>query len=767
MVLALVLVIPTAWFPFQLGKVAIFSLLLVPVIILLAAGGGVREMLRAHGAKMALLVALLPVVYLLSGWMSINKPLSFIGGGVEVDTVLFVVLGFVAFILAFAFFRTLRTLRQLLTVLWWTIFAAAVFQFLVIVTGGAIIPFAGADASVNLIGKWNDLGLLVGLLLLMLTIDLELSALTPIRFMLSIGAAVVALIVLIFVNFTMVWSLILGFSIALTLIKFMSRRGERQQDAHAAMSLFGAGSMIPMYAIGLALISLTFVFFGAKFNEWATGVFPVSSIEVRPSAGSTYDIVTAAQAGSAKNLFFGTGPNTFTDAWLAYKPAEVNQSAFWSLDFNVGFSTLLTALGTVGFIGALVWLLPLFLVVGGAVRAVRLGVLSREERVVAITITFASIFLMAGVLFYVPSQSLVLLTLILAGAAFGFLWRQGQSQQEDYVPSRLGLLASGLLALLLIVVVVGSSFITGRRLIAQAHIQSGLQALSAQDGDKARASAAKSLGVETTGEALRLAIDASNLKLQILAQTEPAPQDVATVQQQFAGLVQEAVGYGQQALAFNNKDYRSQLALGRVYEFLASLNVEGAYESAKASYQASVSLNPTNPTIPLILARLESSKNNMALAQEQVTKSLTLKPNYTDAILFVVQLNVANNDIPKAIEAAIAAAQTAPGVAPIWFQLGLLYYASADTSKAIQALEQAVRIVPEYANAKYFLGLSYNAQKRTQDAILVFEDLARTNPDNAEIALILGNLRAGKAPFEGATPPVTPPEDRPVAPVSE
>jgi tetratricopeptide (TPR) repeat protein len=763
MVLALVLVIPAAWFPFQLGKVALFSLLLIPVVILLSAGGGVREMLRAHGAKAALLVALLPGVYLLSGLLSSNKPLSFLGTGVEVDTVLFAVIGFIAFILAFAFFRTLRTVRQLLSVLWWTIFAATVFQVLVIATGGTIIPFIGADdASINVIGKWNDLGLLVGLLLTTVLADLELSAQTLTRRALTIAAAVAGFLVLLFVNFALVWGLILGFSVALALLKFMSRRSERAQGA-----VLGPKAMVPWYALGAATIALALLFVGTAANTVVTSVFPVSSIEVRPSSGSTYEIVTAAQGGSAKNVVLGTGPNTFGDAWLAHKPTEVNQSAFWSLDFNVGFSTLLTAVGTVGFAGAVAWLLPLFLVVAGAVRAVRLGVLSREERVVATTITLTSLFLISSLVFYVPSQNLVLLTLIVAGAAFGFLWRQGQSSHEERALSRTGVLGASLMALVLIVLVVGSAFLTGRRLIAQAHVQNGLAALSAQEPDNARMYAARSLGVETTAEGLRLAVDATNLKLQQLAQTEPAPQEVSQVQQQFASLVQEGVSLGQQAIAYNAKDYRSHLALGRVYEFLASLNVEGAYESAKAAYQAAAERNATNPTIPLILARLESSRNNLVLAQEQVAKSLTLKPNYTDAILFVVQLNVANNDIPRAIEAAIAAAQTAPGVAPIWFQLGLLYYASGDAQNATAAFEQAVRIVPEYANAKYFLGLSYNAQDRTAEAIAMFEDLARTNPDNAEISLILGNLRTGRPPFEGATPPVTPPEDRPQAPVEE
>lgn len=763
-VLALVLVIPAAWFPFQLGKVAIFSLLLVPAIVLLSAGGGVREMLRAHGAKAALVVVLLPLVYLLSALRS-GSALSITGNTLEVDTVLFVTLGAVAFLLAFTFFRTLRTVRQLLSVLRWAILAAALFQIAMIVTGGSIVPLPGFnDASTNLVGKWNDFGLLTGLLLLVVLAELELAALSPAKKLLYLAAAGASLFILTFVNFGLVWTLILGGSLVLALIKFLSRRAER--ESYSKENLLAPGA-IPWYAASATAVSLTFLFFGATFNAWATSAFPVSSIEVRPSIRSTYDIAKAAHGDSPAHLLLGTGPNTFSEAWIAFKPAEVNQSAFWNIDFNVGFSTLLTAFSTVGVAGVLLWLLPSVLVAAAAVRVLRLGVLSREERAAAAGIVFASLFLTLGLALYVPSANVALLSFVLSGAAFGFLWRQGRSVPPDYAPTRLTSLAAGLVGFMLVAVVVAGAFMTGRRALAYSFIQQGLQALSQQDAERARILAARSLKVETTGEALRLLTDAGNLHIQQLAQTEPAPQDVATVQQQFAAVVQETIQAGQLAVQFNAKDYRPYLSVGRVYEVLSALNVEGAYESAKASYQGAAERNPTSPAIPLILARLESSRGNFARAQEEAGRSLTLKPNYTDAILFVVQLNVANNDIPKAIEAAAAAARTAPGVAPIWFQLGLLYYASGDTANAALALEQAVRLVPEYANAKYFLGLSYHALKREQDAIRMFEDLARTNPDNAEVALILGNLRTGRPPFEGAPPPATPPEDRAQAPISE
>ena len=258
--------------------------------------------------------------------------------------------------------------------------------------------------------------------------------------------------------------------------------------------------------------------------------------------------------------------------------------------------------------------------------------------------------------------------------------------------------------------------------------------------------------------AMRLMVDAGVQKLSQLAQ---ATNSTPALQAEFTALVQDTLARGTRAVQLAPDDYRGYLALGAVYDLLATLRVEGAYQSARATYDAAAERNPTSPVIPLLTARLEATQGKLAETQKSVERALTLKPNYTDAMLFVVQLAVAQNDLPTAIRAAEAAAQTAPGVASIWFQLGLLYYAGNDMGRAIPALERALVLVPDYANAKYFLGAAYYAQGRKQEGIALFEDLQRTNPDAAEVVAILENMRAGRGAFSGVQN--NPPQQAPVA----
>ncbi len=758
-VLALVLVIPAAWFPFQLAKVAAFATALLLAAVLFVAGGGARQLARTHGFYAATLVALLPVLYFVSSLFSPDRATSISGSNIETDTFVFVLLAAVAYLLSFTLFRTLRTARMLVTVVFWSLIAAVVFQLISVVFGGAAIPLQTfADRSVNLIGKWNDLGLLATLLCLMLFARVELSVTSNIW---RIGAWVggVLLVGLLgLVNFPTAWILLLSGCIVLGLLAVLRQRSEPG-------AVISAVAMVPRYPTAGAIVAIIFLLYGSAINASLASIFPVSSLEVRPGLQSTLDVISAARQDSLRAAMLGSGPNTFSVSWLAHKPAEVNKTPFWNLDFNVGYSTLATAFGSVGLLGAIAWIVPLFLLIAAIVRAARLNVLSREEQLTAYTLSISSLFLFATIVLYVPSQNIILLSFVFLGSAFGFLWRQGRTGDgEERVPSMLE--GIGVLSIVgvLLVATVFSSFTASRRLIAQAYTGAGIYELAKGNVDIALARAEKSKKIERTADALRLQTDAGARKLAAIAQnTKLAPEDA---RRQFTAEVQKIIPAGQAAILVSPTDYRSYYSLGRVYDLLSSLKVQGAYQSAQAAYAQAQQLNPTSPVIPLTMARLEAANGNAKGTQDNVTRALTLKPDYTDAILFVVQINVANNDLRSAIQNTQVAVQTAPGVASIWFQLGLLYYAGGDSKSSIQPLQQAIQLAPDYANAKYFLGLAYYAQGRQNDSLRLFQELAAGNPDNAEIKTIVTNLGAGKKPLDGLEPN-TPPQERKTAPVKQ
>ena len=183
-------------------------------------------------------------------------------------------------------------------------------------------------------------------------------------FRVGVGCRLLVLALLLgVINFPLVWGFILVFSIAIALGKL--HRTKNSGDTGRARPRAGMDTAYPMVFWRSVALSVLFLFFGAALNTQLTNLFPVSSLEVRPSYESTLAVGHCFSRRFLNKTAVGAGPNSFGEQWLLRKPTEVNQSAFWNIDFNVGFSTLMTALRSVGFLGLIAWLVPLLLVFAG------------------------------------------------------------------------------------------------------------------------------------------------------------------------------------------------------------------------------------------------------------------------------------------------------------------------------------------------------------------------------------------------------------------
>ncbi|MDB5225036.1 MAG: hypothetical protein JWO43_658 [Candidatus Adlerbacteria bacterium] len=752
-VLAIVLIIPAAWFPLQVGKIAAFSTLLAVAVIAFVAAGSMRGLLYKGGLKIASLVLLLPIVYALSYWFSTDRTVGIYGTGLEVDTLFFVILGAVAFVMAFGYFRSARSMRTLISVVFISFIAAAVFQTIAVVFGQTALPWAPfADRTVNLVGKWNDLGLILGIVTLWSLMRLEWSPMSRAMRIALYVALALALVLLGIIHFTVVWLLVGAFSLVIAVVAYLVRRPSDSTGFNIRQ--------VPFIPLGVAAVCIVFLIFGTMLNTSLLKVFPVTSVEVRPSYDTTMEIVRATHTSPSRALL-GTGPDTFGQMWITNKPAGVNQSDFWNLDFNVAYSTIMTAFAGVGILGALAWFIPLILVLFAWVRVLRSNAREHNEKFLASLLAFAAIYLWLGAVFYVMSQNLILLAFVISGALIGFAY--SFADEHPVHRSRLSMIWVIAASLVLVGAVGWNAVQADRIFFSSVYTNKALIALNSGDMQQASAYITKSQSAFYTGDNLRAAASISLTRMQALAQSTSTDQ--TALQTEFTAETQKAIASSQAAINLHPLDYRGYISLAQVYHLLSSVKVTGAYQLAEQTYIAAANVNPTNPIIPLTVARLESENNNTANTQAAITRALTLKSNYTDAILFVVQLNVTNKDIPGAIKAAQAAVQSAPGVASIWFELGLLYYTNNEPANAIEPLEQAIKLQSDYANAQYFLGLAYYDQKRAPEAIALFQNLQTTNPDNAEVKLILSNMQTGKPALTGVQ--TAAPEDRQTAPISQ
>lgn len=733
---ALLLASSAAWFPLASGKLALFSSLIFLGALAAVFGGAGFTLARARGRVEILLLALLPVVYLISAWKSVDRSIAFVGTGSETDTVLFVMLAFAAAALAFIVVRGVPHLRGILLLASGVAALALLLQYVSVLIGLPGDVFA--DKSANLIGKWNDFGILVGLLALLLVGALELLSLGKRAAIAAWVVLVLSLLMLGVVYFNLVWWMLLVASAAVALVRHFFGAG-----AEAA----GASRRIPFAAGLTALVAVAFLVFGASLNASLSSVFKVASLEVRPALSSTIDIGKAAHDSAFRSLF-GSGPNTFDEAWLSYKPVEVNQTQFWSVDFATGFSLLSTAFVSVGYLGMIAWLIPLLLILLALWRLSRINALSHTGRTLGFMAGAGAAYLWIATVFYTPSPNILFLSFALTGALLGYLSAH-RNDGAGMEPSRTSRMVWSAALIILMLVAAWGALASDRRFLSYFYSQRAV--VAAQGGDLAAGEAllSRSLAIEQNGNNLRLGVQMSLARMIAIAQSTTTP--AVDAQAQFTAALQEAVASGQAAIALNPKDYRPYLELAAVYDFLRTLKIEGAAESEMAAYQMAQALNQKNPAIPFFRAQLEagSPQGSATAVETYLTQSLQLKSNYTDALLFAVQLAVAQNNLTTALQAQSAAVSSAPDQAPLWYQLGLLYYVGGDMTNATAALEKALSITPNYANAQYFLGLSYYRQQKTPDAITQFTALAASNPDNTDVAKMLLNLQAGKDPLAG------------------
>lgn len=742
-----ILVIPMVGFPFLIAKIAWFA-----VFVALALGGVVLASLRARSfhipsTMLARVVFLLLGAYAFSTVLSQDWQLSLAGLGIEVDSLLFMAMATVAFFLSYTLFKTRESVHTLLTAIVSTAAIVGFFQVIRFAAGEKFFSSGVfAQSSVNLVGAWNDFGIIVALLAVVSAAFIDSRRASSVKLSMFSVLLVISLAVLAVVNFQTLWWLLIGSAVVVAYGTYKVSGHDSLGD-HA-----GHIRKIPFASIVIALVAGLFLLWGSAIAPKIQKIVPVTAAEAQLTPQTALEITRSTYAQSALTTFFGSGPNTFAQQWLLYKPASLTSSQYWTLDFNSGFSTLLTSFVTGGLVVGLLFLLIPLLVLVYFFKAIAI-VRETEKREIIVVVSAAVTLLLGAVCFYAPGQVVHLLAFSLLGvfAAWAI------TDKEWVVPVGRGHIAGTLALIVLTIAVFVFAGMYAQRFISSRY--EGKASVAASKGDTLAAefNARRALKVYRSDQTLHLLATLKFSEAQaISAETDKATE--STRAERFQKALSEASTLATSAATEYPKHWANWLTLAQLYEALIPLKVEGAYQRSEEAYANAISLSPRNPQLYLMAARMEAAANNEQSARAAVNQALTLKPNYTDAILFVVQLEIAKKNLDGALNAALAAVQTAPDNAGLWFEVGVLAFNKEDDKTAKQALEKAIELMPDYANAKYFLGLVQYRLGNVGESVALFEGLAASNPENAEVAKTLATIKAGKSPFPPkATSPATAP----------
>ncbi len=751
--LSLIAFIPSQTIPFIYTKISILALggivaLVFFILARLRRGNVIVPPLPLLGA-----LWIVPAAYVLSALFSGNSfASSFFGTDLESDT-----LGFIVLMAALATLTALSFRRGPHYRIFFT-WSAILLGFTIVAQVGFILVGKVAPnlvtPTVNLVGTFGDLGILIGLGLTLTLLALRFLEITgrP-RLALYIGGGL-GLAILALVNSQTVWSMVALVALGLFIESIMKKRptyddsdfdgvavvsGERMEAGEEDSSSLAA----PLITL---LIALFFLIGGSTIGNALVTAFNASVVDVRPSWQSTFNVGSHAYATSP---LFGSGPGTFGSQWLKYRDRALNDTIFWNVDFPSGIGYIPTSFVTTGVFGVLAWLafLGLFLFIGA--RALLFRTPSDPfMRYVSLASFTGALYVLVLSMLTVPGPLVLAVGFLMLGIFISSL-RYGRERREYGVifsrSPRVGFVIVFGLTLLLLASVVGA-YVVVERYLGDVAYASATVAYSKGNLADATTAVNRSILFAPSERAYQLsaAIGISRMR-QIAADVSLAPTDA---QQQFQAALTGGIQAGSTATRLWPKNYQNWVMLGNVYQTVVPLNIEGAYDNAKAAFAKAQELAPTNPALPFAVAQLEIAKGNGALAEENLGKAIVLKRDYTQAIFLLSQLQAQQGKAKEALQAAEAAAYFAPNDPTVLFQVGILRSANGKTNEAIEALMKAVSVNPQYANAHYFLGVMYSLKGDYTKALTELTTVAAFSQENAKaVAPDIAMLQAGKNPF--------------------
>ncbi len=669
----------------------------------------------------------IPVVFLIASFFSSSKYISIFGSGFEVGTASSMLVLFILFFLSSVHFQKEKRLWYFYMLLFLGATILSVFELVHIFIGfDRFAPgLLSGVSNGNLFGSWNDFGLFFGLIILLVLFTIEFMKNKGFMLFLQYFLLVSGLFFLVIINFSIVWIMIGLFALVLFVYKVSIQQSQDNNVSTENKKRF------PFTTLVVILLSLLFIFANNPIYSFTSQYINIPNLVVRPLVSTTSGIALEA---IKHNPFFGTGPNTFVHNWALWQPKEVVLSQYWNIDFNNGFSSLMTFAATVGIVGILSWLLFLGVLIKRSAKSFRNMFNSTSSNYFTFITFITAIYSWFTIIFYTPSIVIFSIAFVSSGILIGLMVQAQLIKVREF--SFLGDPRHSFFSILgimcLMVLTLATAYVYTEKFISIAYFSKGSTVNNTIE------SLVK--GEQLLGSAIRLdendiyyrtisGIYVNHIGLQLNEKNVSEDLLKSNIQRLVNLAEQSAI----LAVRQNPNQYINHVNLGNMYSSLVPLAIEGSYDKALSAYTSAQKLAPHNPSILLSKAALEIINKNNTEARRYINEALTLKPNYTDAIFLLAQIETNEGNLAGAIKQAERAAQVNPNDPTIFFRLGLLRSNNSQYQEAIGAFEQAVILDPTYLNARFLLGQSYSKVGRKSDALAQYEILAKIIPDNEEI----------------------------------
>jgi hypothetical protein len=540
-----------------------FLFVIIGLVAVLTYGVGVLRSgsITVPRSPIFTILGLITLTGFIGALLSSSFKMSFWGYGFETTTWLFMALFGVFCLASYKVISTYEKVGILYGGMIGSFALLVLFHVIRYIGGGSFADLGvlGSGTS-SLIGSWSDLAIFFGFIALFCVATLELAGLKR-SFKWVVGSiGVIAMIMLLFINISIVW-IILGL-IALVFSLYLFSFAYWDVDAKN----YRKENRIPWFSLGLFIISIGAIFFGTFFNNLASRHQSITWNDVRPSVK-----MTAKVAGTSlgHNFATGYGPNGFTQAWSMAKPAELSGSNTLAGDFGQGFGFVPSQIAANGIVGAILWVaLFAFIIIALAKKTIR-GFSNAIDRYFSIILGTSILYLGIMAWVYLPGAYLLILLSVLIGAFLAVTAIEGAKSVKTYSfikdprASFFGILA----VTVLIVATLFAGYVTLRKLTSFVHFVKGT-ALINQNNLSGGAN-------ELSIAAAYASYDIYHQQLTSLALGDIAKlsgnsnTDKAALSAQAEKTLGVALGHAQAATTANPGNYKNWILLGNVNRTIA------------------------------------------------------------------------------------------------------------------------------------------------------------------------------------------------------
>ena len=631
--------IPFPSFSFYFSKGIMIALVAI-VLTIIWLLDRLRDSEFTYSKNPVLLTAFaLPVVYLISSLLSGAVTTSFIGQGFEIGTSFYVLALFLLMFLTTSVVKTKERAYYLFFLFFISFFLVAIYQGLRLFLGTEFLSFGVLTSPAsNLIGKWNELSVFFGLTAILSLVTIEFVNQSKLVKILSYVVLLVSLFFVALVNFNTVWMVLGIFSFVL--VAYVISANKFSIEAPAGLKI----KRIPAISFLVMVLSVAIVLgnYGDRnavenisLGETLSSYFKVSSSELKLTPLGTWNI--SKETLKSKSALLGVGPNRFVNQWLKYKPASLNNTQFWNVDFNSGYSFILSSVVTVGLLGFALWIVFLGMLFTAGFKAVFLPKTDKAEGYLLPLTFLTTVYLWLFSLIYIPSHTILTLTFVFTGVLFALLIQNGvfETQKISFAKNQKHNFILVLVLIFLILVSLVTGYVVAQKFSAAAYSQKGLIELNKEGVvlDDVEAKIVKAVNLSNGDAYNRFLSELALVKLQnLMLKTGLSEEEMKA---QFQTILSQAVENAVRSTQIDPTNYQNWVSLGRVYETIIMFGVQGSYEQAVNAYLTAINLNPQNPALVFTLGVLEYNTKNYNNAVIALERAVILQPYYSDAKYFL------------------------------------------------------------------------------------------------------------------------------------